>query len=52
MVFDSADLIDAALIPLKTTLYACSWAVSASEHMTEGQPGDGNHHGPQYDTTL
>lgn len=47
LVFDSTALIDAAHIPLRTTLYACSWAVPPQVRLTEGHHGDGNHHGHQ-----
>lgn len=49
-VFDRQDVADAALIPSRTTLYACSWAIPRPEP-TEGPHGDGNHHGPEHDTT-
>ena len=44
MVFDASAFSHAALIPPRTTLYACSWAAPRPER-TEGQNGDGNHQG-------
>lgn len=46
LVIDSTALIDAAHIPPRTTLYACSWALPDAVPDTEGPHGDGNHHGP------
>lgn len=45
LVFDSTALIDAAHLPPRTTLYACSWAVPRQALLTEGHDGDGNHLG-------
>lgn len=51
-VFDRQAVADAALIPPRTTLYACSWAIPPQAHLTEGRHGDGNHHSHQQQPTA